>query len=94
MFEGLLRITDPDNIGRTPRDLPVLLLSGTDDPVGGFGKMVEKAFASYRKAGLNEVRMKLYEGMRHEILNELGKEEVYEDILTWVSETACKTPHR
>lgn len=94
MFEGLLCITDPENIAKTPRDLPILLLSGTDDPVGGFGKMVEKAYASYRKAGINDVRMKLYEGMRHEILNELGKEEVYEDILAWISQTACKTDGR
>jgi alpha-beta hydrolase superfamily lysophospholipase len=90
MFEGLLNITNPGQIAQTPKELPVFLLSGADDPVGGFGKMVERAYRSYRKAGLHEVRIKLYEGMRHEILNELGKEEVYEDILTWMSQTVCK----
>lgn len=89
MFEGLLRITDPEQIGKTPKELPVFLLSGTDDPVGEFGKTVEKAHAAYRKAGLRHVRLKLYEGMRHEVLNELGKEEVYEDILSWLSQTVA-----
>lgn len=92
MFEGLLYITDRENIGKTPRDLPIFLLSGTDDPVGGFGKMVEKAYNFYRKAGIHDVRMKLYEGMRHEILNELGKEEVCDDILTWASDIVSKSP--
>jgi alpha-beta hydrolase superfamily lysophospholipase len=85
MFEGLLFITDKNNIDRTPKDLPMLLLSGDRDPVGDNGKMVKKAYKKYKKAGLSKVRIKLYEDMRHEILNEIAKEEVYEDILAWMS---------
>lgn len=84
MFEGLLFITDKNNIDKTPKDLPMLLLSGKEDPVGANGKMVEKAFSEYKKAGLKNISMKLYDGMRHEILNEIGKEEVYTDILKWI----------
>lgn len=85
MFEGLLFITDKNNINKTPKDLPILLLSGDKDPVGGNGKMVEKAYEEYKKAGFINVIMKLYENMRHEILNELGKEEVYVNILSWMN---------
>jgi alpha-beta hydrolase superfamily lysophospholipase len=85
MFEGLLFITDRNNIAKTPKNLPILLLSGKNDPVGGNGKMVEKAYKEYKKAGLTSIQMKLYEDMRHEILNEIGKEEVYEDIFTWIN---------
>ncbi len=84
MFTGLLFITDGNNISKTPKTLPILLLSGMKDPVGGNGKMVEKAYEEYKKAGLINVNMKMYEDMRHEILNEIGKEEVYEDILAWI----------
>ncbi|MCQ6562109.1 alpha/beta hydrolase [Paenibacillus mendelii] len=84
MFDGLLYITKPANISQTPKSLPILLLSGTDDPVGTYGKMVEEAYNAYRTVGVIDVNMKLYEGMRHEILNEIGREQVYADILDWL----------
>ena len=86
MFEGLLFITDKNNIKNMPKDLPILLLSGKSDPVGNNGKMVEKAYKEYKKYGINNIKMKLYEDMRHEILNEIGKEEVYKDILIWIND--------
>lgn len=85
MFDGLLFITDKNNVSKTPKNLPILLLSGDKDPVGGNGKMVLKAYDEYKKAGLTNIQMKLYKDMRHEILNEIGKEEVYEDILAWIN---------
>lgn len=84
MFDGLLFITDKNNIIKTPKDLPILLISGDKDPVGSNGKMVNKAYEEYKKAGINNVQMKLYKDMRHEILNEIGKEKVYEDIINWI----------
>ncbi|MBC8079070.1 MAG: lysophospholipase [Gorillibacterium sp.] len=86
MFEGLLFITDRAWINQTPRTLPILLLSGTNDPVGDYGRMVKRAYHEYRNAGIPKVRMKLYEGMRHEILNEIGKEDVYREIADWVNQ--------
>ncbi|MFD0868513.1 alpha/beta hydrolase [Paenibacillus residui] len=90
MFDGLLFITDPVNIRRTPGDLPIYLISGKDDPVGQFGKTVKRAYDSYRSAGLTNIEMKLYDGMRHEILNEIGREEVYGDILGWMANIKIK----
>jgi len=84
MFGGLLEITDKKNIERMPKTLPVLMTSGKCDPVGGFGKMVLKCDRAFKAAGLRDVTLKLYDGMRHEVINELGKEEVYRDILSWL----------
>ena len=46
--------------------------------------MVLKCYEAFRAAGLRDVTLKLYDGMRHEVINELGKEEVYGDILSWL----------
>ncbi len=65
--------------------LPVLLVSGTDDPVGNYGKGVKEVAANYRKAGVRRVLLKLYNGARHEILNDISKETVYSDILGFIA---------
>ena len=70
----------------TPKDLPILLVSGGNDPVGSMGKEVEVTYNGYLAAGLKDVTMKLYPEARHEILNELNKEEVSEDILAWIKQ--------
>jgi len=84
MFDTLLFITNPVNIQQTPRELPIMLLSGDEDPVGAFGAMVNKAYTAYQKAGMTQVTMKLYPGMRHEILNEMNRNLVYRDIMDWM----------
>lgn len=73
---------------KTPRDLPLLFISGAEDPVGDFGEGTRKAYELYLKAGCRDVSLKLYAGMRHEILNENGHEIVYNDILSWLKERA------
>lgn len=80
LFTGLLFITKKVNIFKTRKDLPILFLAGKMDPVGGFTKQVTKCYQIYHDFGYN-IRVKLYPKMRHEILNEIGKEEVYQDIL-------------
>lgn len=83
-FEGLLYITSPACALHTPDDLPILLVAGEEDPVGEQGRMVEACRSAYERGGVENLTMKLYEGMRHEILNEYGKERVYQDILKWL----------
>lgn len=67
-----------------PRDLPVLFIAGALDPVGNKGKGVKSAAALFEKAGIVDVQVKLYAGMRHEILNEPGHAQVYADVLGWL----------
>lgn len=73
-----------DRLGRIPSGLPVLILSGEEDPVGAYGKKVMNLYELYKRQGLRDVQIKLYPEMRHEILNERERNEVYNDILNWL----------
>ena len=86
MFSAIEAAQDPKRIDRIPKSLPLLLVSGADDPVGDFGEGVRKAYELYKKAGISDVRMHLFENDRHEILNELDHGEVDRHILEWLEE--------
>lgn len=90
MFGGMLELTKKENLKRIPRKLPVFFVSGKDDPVGNFGKGVEKVCREYREVGIKDVSIKLYEDDRHEILNELDRQQVYEDIEKWMGKVLEK----
>ncbi len=72
-------------IQATKKDLPLFIISGMKDPVGGYGKEIHKFSNTLKKLGFVDFLTKLYPDCRHELLNELNKEEVYEDIHTWVT---------
>lgn len=84
MLGGISFISKAENLKKMNANTPILFLSGSMDPVGDCGKGVEKACASFRKAGVRDVAMKLYPGLRHEILQEDCKAIVYEDIFHWL----------
>ena len=65
-------------------DLPVLFISGSEDPCLIDSKHFAKAVSAMRKAGYRDVSSRLYSGMRHEILNETGKEEVWGDVAAFL----------
>lgn len=67
-----------------PADLPMFFIAGAGDPVGEFGKGVQRAAQEYKDAGIKDVSIKIYEGARHEILNEPIKSTVHADILTFL----------
>lgn len=83
LFTMIRKIEREEGFDMIPRNLPVLFVSGAEDPVGDFGKGVEKAADALRKRGLDP-EVKLYPGMRHEVLNEDGREQVYGDISDWL----------
>ncbi len=85
MFSAIKYVCDPKNISRVDKNLPVFLIAGNDDPVGDYGKGVQRCYSAYLTAGLNDVTMKLYKGARHELLNEYCKEDAYNDILSWIN---------
>lgn len=66
------------------KDIPYLLASGADDPVGDYGEGVEKVFGMMKDAGCSLAEMKLYPGQRHELHNETEREKFYEDTLLWL----------
>lgn len=84
LFELISRLYRAGNLERIPKELPVFFVSGDADPVGGYGKGVKKAYRSLRSAGLRDIRIKLYKGGRHELLNETNRQEVTLDIYNWI----------
>ena len=66
-------------------DLPLFLISGSEDPVGDGGIGVKRVYQQYKKAGLKDVTLKLYEGDRHELINEPDRETVFADVWEWIT---------
>ena len=85
MMGGIAYITDQSKINEMSKTKPVLFLSGDMDPVGENGKGVERAYKAFCAAGIKDICMKLYPGGRHEMLNEINREEVYKDIVNWIN---------
>ena len=84
MFSGMAKMNQQEKAGKTPKNLPIFFVAGKEDPVGNYGKGVENVYHKYVAAGYENVDIKLYEGDRHEILNELDRDVVFGDILTWL----------
>lgn len=84
MTKMMCQATDPENLKKVPDQLPIAMFCGEEDSAGGFGKGPKTALALYRKYGKN-ISLKLYPGARHEVLNEINKEEIYRDILTFIN---------
>ena len=61
-------------------------MGGTDDPVGTFGRGVMQIFRSMERHGFDDVELKLWDGCRHELLNETNRLEVYKNISDWLEE--------
>ena len=83
-FGGLLALTDESRLSAMPGELPVYFLSGDCDPVGQMGKGVLRVAEQFRNAGMERVAVKLYPGARHELFNELNREEVTADLIAWL----------
>lgn len=84
LFKIIYSLSDDKNLEKIPKNLNILFLAGKDDPVGNFGKGVLNVYKKFQSLGLKSVECKLYNEYRHEILNELEKEIVYNDIINWL----------
>jgi alpha-beta hydrolase superfamily lysophospholipase len=90
LLDALGPLTDPDRVECIPKDLPLYVFAGEKDAVGDFGRGVRRLVESYRAAGLRDVELKLYPEGRHEMLNEINREEVVSDLLAWIEKTLAK----
>ena len=89
LAELMKRGQDMDHIEDIPKELPILLTSGKEDPVGHYGEDVEKLYHIYKdQLGLTKVEIKLYDGLRHELQQEIGREQVFEDQYNWIMKVA------
>lgn len=85
LFEAVKISQQTETYQNVPKRLPILLLSGSDDPVGHFGKDIPKIALAFEKAGVEDVTYKIYENARHELVNELCKEIVFQDVINWMN---------
>ena len=84
MMKGLTYIEKPAHLEAMKKDLPVFFVAGGDDPVGSYGKGVRHTVSQFKKAGMTDVSCRIYPLCRHEILNEINRQEIFEDIGGWI----------
>lgn len=84
LMEAVYFDNQMENIKKVPKDLPIFLVSGQDDPVGDLGEGVKKVYHMYEEAGIEDLTYRLYENDRHEIINETDREQVFSDICSWM----------
>jgi len=84
LMKGIQFIERPESLAAMRKDLPVFFIAGGDDPVGNYGKGVRQSADAFRKAGMTDVSVRIYPLGRHEILNEINKAEIYEDVVQWL----------
>lgn len=85
LLTGLQLIHKNEYIQQIRKDLPMMFISGDKDPVGAYAKGVEQAIKQYKENGLTNIESIIYEDGRHEMLNEINKEDVYRDLLLWLN---------
>lgn len=86
MFRGLKRLLNTEKLRNIPSELPIYLFSGAMDPVGNMGKGVEKVAGQIRASGVRDVTVRLYPDGRHEMFNELNRDECLNDLIAWLNE--------
>ncbi|MBR4831983.1 MAG: lysophospholipase [Butyrivibrio sp.] len=85
MAELLTRIQDPDKMEDIPKNLPILITGGKEDPVSGYGEALERLCGIYKtQLQIKDVELKVYDGLRHELQQEIGRETVFEDQYSWI----------
>tara|TARA_R100001143_G_scaffold63387_1_gene70103 strand:+ start:39086 stop:40003 length:918 start_codon:yes stop_codon:yes gene_type:complete len=85
LFKGIQDIHAHPVFADHNPDIPVLLLSGDQDPVSNFGKGIRNLEKIMRKSGVSDITTHLYEGGRHEMLNEINRDEVFDNLLQWMN---------
>lgn len=90
LYELARRMKKKENMDKIPKKLPVLIVSGAEDPVGEKGVAPKQLYDAYLNMDMTKVSLKLYNGARHEILNEKIKETIYEELYSWVEMIAVQ----
>lgn len=84
IFQGFVEFRDPGREARIPKNLPILVVQGSQDPVGGNLKGTQALLDRYQALGIERLSHKFYDGARHEVLNEANREEVTRDVPKWM----------
>jgi alpha-beta hydrolase superfamily lysophospholipase len=89
LLDALGDVTSAARQARIPKHLPIYVIAGGDDPVGGNTKSVRQLLEAYRVAGLEHVAHRFYHGARHELFNETNRDEVTRDLIAWLDATVA-----
>lgn len=85
LLKGIGYINKKENIAKILKNLPIYIFSGTKDPVGANTTGVVQVYDSFKKAGIEDVEMRFYADGRHEMLNEINRDEVFKDVVSWLN---------
>jgi alpha-beta hydrolase superfamily lysophospholipase len=85
LARGLRSIHAQEAMDRIPTNLPIFVFAGSADPVGEMGKSPTKLVEAYKQLGIKDLEFILYPEGRHEMLNELNREEVIQNLLSWIN---------
>ena len=84
--ELIRRTQDEDDMYNIPKNLPIMLACGSEDPTAGYGRGIKQLYRIYKNmCHIEDLTLKIYDGMRHEIHNEIGREKVYEDEYAFIT---------
>ena len=86
MFRGGVLAQDPESIRKIPVELPMYIFSGDEDPLHGERRDLHRMVSAYRDGGVQKIDCRFYNGGRHEMLNEINKEEVVADLIDWLND--------
>ena len=84
LITGWVEMWQPENEANIPKTLPLLIFSGEEDPVGGNTQAIQELVRRYAALGIQDMEVIFYPEGRHEMLNEINREFVTEDILNWL----------
>lgn len=85
LLGGLIEISKREYLAKIPSHLPLYVFAGDNDPVGGFGKGVNRLVAELRASKISNLTLKLYNQGRHEMINEINNKEVFSDVNNWLN---------
>ncbi len=84
LFGAAGTLADPQRLATIRTDLPLLIVSGRDDPLAGGGDLVRLLGQRYRDAGIADVTVSVHEGARHEVFNETDRDAIVAEVVDWV----------
>lgn len=83
VLDGLARIAEPSRQAAVPKNLPIYIMAGSEDPVSEKTKTLDQLIGAYGRAGVRDVTHRYYQDGRHEMLNETNRDEVMKDVVAW-----------
>ena len=88
MFKGFKSLYKKDKNKNIRKDIPIFIIAGGADPVGEYGEAVKELGSYYKSLGLKNISIKIYDGKKHELFNELDREIIYDDIFMWLKKVS------